>query len=245
MLEVLLPFFQSHETKRGRGRRLDLLPVICGILYVLHEGIRWRALPKVFGCWSSVYTRFSRWEKRGLLTQLFESTADSRKRGTERSLDASHIKVHQDANTKDPENEGIGMTRGGRNTKLHAVVDEVGHAVKLFLTAGQVNDCTQAVAMTADLSEGEHLLADKAYDVDEFRETLGAKGVTACIPPKSNRKRPATYDKETYKHRHFIENFFQRAKRCRRIGTRYEKTKVMFMASVCLFASMDYVLHRI
>jgi len=217
--------------------------VICGILYVLHEGIRWRALPKVFGCWSSVYTRFSRWEKKGLTTLLFEQTAAAMKRGTERSLDASHIKVHQDANTKDADHEGIGMTRGGRNTKLHAVVDAVGHAVKLSLSAGQVNDCTQAAAMTTDVTSGEQLLADKAYDVDELRKTLEAKGVTICIPPKSNRKKPASYDKEIYKNRHFIENFFQRAKRCRRIGTRYEKTKVMFMAFVHLFASMDYVLH--
>ena len=118
--------------------------MICGILYVLHEGTRWRALPTVFGCFSSVYTRFSRWEKRGLLKHLFEITAAAGSSGNERSLDASHIKVHQDANTKAPENEAMGMTRGGRNSKLHAVVDSAGHAVRLSLTAGQVNDCTQA-----------------------------------------------------------------------------------------------------
>jgi len=240
---MLFPFFQQHEKSRGTGDRLDLVPVICGILYVLHEGIRWRALPKVFGCWSSVYTRFSRWEKRGLMTLLFEITAAAKKSGTERCLDASHIKVHQDANTKDPDSEGIGLTRGGRNTKLHAVVDAVGHAVRLSLTAGQVNDCTQASAMSAELTRGEKVLADKAYDVDALRKDWEARGIAVCIPPKSNRKSPATYDKEVYKRRHHVENFFQRAKRCRRIGTRYEKTKVMFMAFVCIFASIDYVLH--
>lgn len=40
-----------------------------------------------------------------------------------------------------------------------------------------------------------------------------------------------------------MENFFQRAKRCRRIGTRYEKTQAMFLSFVCLFAAMDYFLH--
>lgn len=240
---MLLPFFKGHELKRGTGTRLDLESVICGILYVMHEGVRWRAMPKIFGSWSSVYTRFSRWEKRGLMTLLFESIAAAKKSGIERSLDASHIKVHQDANVKNAENEGVGMTRGGRNTKLHAVVDSVGHAVKLTLTAGQVHDSTQAVAMTADLASGDLLLADKAYDVDQLRNLLIAKDVATCIPPKSNRKKPATYDKETYKHRHFVENFFQRAKRCRRIGTRYEKTKSMFMAFVHLFASIDYQLH--
>lgn len=240
-----MPYFTEHELKRGTPKRLELIPVICGIVYILHEGIRWRALPRVFGNFSSVYTRFSRWEKRGLFKNHFKAIADAGKRGRERSLDASHIKVHQDANVKNPENESIGMTRGGRNTKLHAVVDEVGHAVRLSLTAGQVNDCTQSLPMTSELQEGEELLADKAYDVDALREEMKERGVTMCVPPKSNRKEPADYNKETYKNRHHVENFFQRAKRCRRIGTRYEKTEKMFMAFIHLFASMDYTLHGI
>jgi len=235
----------QHELKGGTGKRLDLIPVICGILYVLHEGTRWRALPAVFGCFASVYTRFSRWEKRGLLKHLFEVTAAAGSSGNERALDASHIKVHQDANTKAPENEAMGMTRGGRNSKLHAVVDSAGHAVRLSLTAGQVNDCTQASPMTSELQEGEELLADKAYDVDALRHEMAERGVDVCIPPKSNRRTPATYNKVTYKNRHHVENFFQRAKRCRRIGTRYEKTARMFMAFIFLFASIDYTLHRI
>jgi len=243
-MEILLPYFSQHELKRGTGKRLDLIPVICGMVCVLHEGMRWRALPAVFGCFSSVYTRFSRWEKRGLLKHLFEITAAAGSRGKERSLDASHIKVHQDANTKAPENEAMGMTRGGRNSKLHAVVDGAGHAVRLCLTAGQVNDCTQASSMTSALQKGEKLLADKAYDVDAVRCEMAQRGVDVCIPPKSNRRTPATYDKETYKSRHRVENFFQRAKRCLRIGTRYEKTARMFMAFVFLFASIDYTLHH-
>ena len=244
-MEILLPYFLQHELKRGTGKRLDLIPVICGMIYVLHEGIRWRALPTVFGCFSSVFTRFSRWEKRGLLKVLFEATAAAGNTGNERSLDASHIKVHQDANTKAPEDEAIGMTRGGRNTKLHAVVDSAGHAVRLSLTAGQVNDCTQASPMTSELQKGEKLLADKAYDVDALRTEMAERGIDVCIPPKSNRRRPAAYNKETYKNRHHVENFFQRAKRCRRIGTRYEKTARMFMAFIYLFASIDYTLHHI
>ena len=244
-MEILLPYFLQHELKRGTGKRLDLIPVICGMIYVLHEGIRWRALPTVFGCFSSVFTRFSRWEKRGLLKVLFEATAAAGNTGNERSLDASHIKVHQDANTKAPEDEAIGMTRGGRNTKLHAVVDSAGHAVRLSLTAGQVNDCTQASPMTSELQKGEKLLADKAYDVDALRTEMAERGIDECIPPKSNRRRPAAYNKETYKNRHHVENFFQRAKRCRRIGTRYEKTARMFMAFIYLFASIDYTLHHI
>ena len=233
----------SWEHKRGRGQRLDLAGVICGIIYVLHEGCRWRSLPSEFGRPHSVYTRFSRWQKRGLLDLLFAKIREERSTGSERALDASHIKVHQDANVKFPENEAIGMTRGGRNTKLHAVVDSAGHAVKLELTAGQVNDGTRAPAMTGEMKEGEELLADKAYDIDALRENMNTRGIKVCISARARRLHPASYDKEKYKRRHRVENFFQRAKRCRRLGTRYEKTAKMFMAFVTLFASIDYFLH--
>ena len=37
--------------------------------------------------------------------------------------------------------------------------------------------------------------------------------VAAFIPPKSSRIAPMEYDKEMYKWRHLIENFFQKIKR--------------------------------
>src|SRR3546814_1926644 len=39
---------------------------------------------------------------------------------------------------------GIGRTKGGRNTKLHAVCDEQGRPCVLLLTPGNVHDCKVA-----------------------------------------------------------------------------------------------------
>ncbi|WP_255013338.1 hypothetical protein [Roseovarius sp. M141] len=47
-----------------------------------------------------------------------------------------------------------------------------------------------------DLSAG-HLLADRASDADWFRNDLLERDIIPVIPPKSNRKFPATFDKET------------------------------------------------
>lgn len=241
--ELIVPALAAIEPRRGRGGRLDLTDVVCGIIYVLHEAVRWRALPEVFGKWTGVYTRFSRWAHRGALDTLFEVVAGAHQRGKLRKLDASHIKVHQDANVAGSASQAVGMTRGGKNTKLHAVVDAGGHAVKLALTPAQDHDSTHALEMGADLLPGETLVADKAYDTDAIRAHFSARGVGLCIPAKSNRKRPAKHHAGHYKKRHKVENFFQRAKRCRRIGTRYEKTKTMFVAFITLFSTMDYFLH--
>jgi transposase len=72
---------------------------------------------------------------------------------------------------------------------------------------GQAHDLRETDTLIRDLSAG-HLLADRAFDADWLRNDLLARNITPVIPPKSNRKFPADFDKETYKWRHLIENYF-------------------------------------
>ncbi len=58
----------------------------------------------------------------------------------------------------------IGRTKGGLNTKLHAVTDAKGRPLKCFMTAGQVSDYTGAAALLGSLPAAEWLLADWGYD---------------------------------------------------------------------------------
>jgi transposase len=44
------------------------------------------------------------------------------------------------------------------------------------------------------------------------RERLEHQSKTAVIPPKRNRTAPRDYDKDLYKARHLIENFFAKLK---------------------------------
>ena len=95
--------------------------------------------------------------------------------------------------------------------------------------------------MLPDL-EAEALIADKAFDADKrVIEPLTAAGKTVVIPPKSNRRSPRTYDRDLYKARHLIENFFARLKQFRAIATRYDKTAQNFLAAVYLAASVVWL----
>ena len=77
------------------------------------------------------------------------------------------------------------------------------------------------------------MLADKAYDADDrVLEVLNASGTVAVIPPKRNRLVQRDYDKELYKARHLVENFFQKLKQFRAIATRYDKLARNFLAGV-------------
>jgi transposase len=60
---------------------------------------------------------------------------------------------------------------------------------------------------------------------------------TAVIPPKAGRKQQREYDKELYKARHLIENFFVKLKQFRAIATRCDKTARNFLEAI-YFASV-------
>ena len=61
---------------------------------------------------------------------------------------------------------------------------------------------------------------------------MQARGAEAVIPPRRNRKVAIDYDRDMYKWRHLVENFFARIKEFRRIATRYDKTDTSFAATI-------------
>ena len=66
------------------------------------------------------------------------------------------------------DNQCIGKSKGGPNTKAHALVDAKGRALRVHLTAGNRHDLVPAEELV-DGYQGRVILADKAYDSDSFR----------------------------------------------------------------------------
>ena len=77
-------------------------------------------------------------------------------------IDATYLKAHRTATSMGVEKGGrgrlIGRTKGGMNTKLHAICDGWGRPLNLFITAGQVSDCIGARALLSSLPNVEWLL---------------------------------------------------------------------------------------
>jgi transposase len=121
------------------------------------------------------------------------------------------------------------------------MVDALGNAVDFLLTRGQDHDLAGAEEFLPRM-QADTLLADKAFDADErVISPLTAAGKIAVIPPKSNRKTLRIYDKELYKARHLIENFFAKLKQFRAIATRYDKTAANFLAAIHLAAAIIWL----
>lgn len=121
------------------------------------------------------------------------------------------------------------------------VCDALGNPVDFVLIPGQACELDGADQLLPHIL-ADTLIADKGFDADErVRVPLAKAGKTAVIPPKSNRKDPASYDEDLYKDRHLIENFFSRLKDFRAIATRYDKLAQNFLAGIYLAAAVIWL----
>ena len=132
--------------------------------------------------------------------------------------------------------QAVGRSRGGRNTKIHALADAKGRLIAILLTGGEAHDCPVAERLIRRVEAPHRLLGDKAYDSAELREELDERGTKPVIPNRCNRKQPFSFSKRLYKLRWRIESAFNRLKDFRRIATRYDRLARNYLASVCLAA---------
>ena len=132
-------------------------------------------------------------------------------------------------------NQCIGVSRGGRSTKIHAAVDALGNPIAILLTTGNTPDITVAEKLISQIDfKGSTILADRAYTKCEFREFITNHGADYCIPPTSNISNPWPVDWWLYKERHLVETFFLKLKEFRRVATRFDKLASRFLTFVHL-----------
>jgi putative transposase len=161
----------------------------------------------------------------------------------------------------EPPDHGLGRSRGGWTTKIHALVDHVLRPVELLLTAGQAGDNPQLVPLleahrAARAAAGQprvrfHLLADKAYSHPSTRAQLRRRRIRHTIPERGDqverRKRqgsrggrPPSFDKDRYAQRNTIERGIGRLKQWRGIATRYDKYALTYLGGLTLAATLQY-----
>jgi len=117
----------------------------------------------------------------------------------------------------------------------------LGNPTGFHLTPGQAHDLEGADTLLADTA-AEAVIADRAYDAGKrVIEPLQQSGKQPVIPSNPTRKVQRTYDRDLYKARHLIENFFARLKQYRAIATRYDKTACNFLGAIHLAAAIVWL----
>jgi transposase len=201
-------------------------------LIVLSEGCTWRAIDQPGARWNSIYQYYRRWCRQGTWHRLWDTLAPEN-RGKTVFVDSTQVKVHRCGLNAagGREAQAIGKTKGGWNTKVHALVDRAGMPQALSLSPGNEADVSHAPEILETLAAGK-VVADKGYDSNALRSWLANRGVRTCIPARSNRVEPVPFTRWTYGKRHLVENFFEKIKTFRRVATRYDKLAETFFGWV-------------
>lgn len=110
-------------TQRGNVK-ISNLDVLNAILYVAENGCKWRALPKRFGRWHTIYMRMNRWAKAGVLDRVFRALQEEeiiRIRVETLAMDSTIVQVHPDG------------TGAEKKTDRSASADPVGDGAPRFI----------------------------------------------------------------------------------------------------------------
>lgn len=122
-------------------------------------------------------------------------------------------------------------------TKILALTDALGNLVRFRLMPGQRFDSVEVPPLIDGL-KFDAFIADKAFDSNAIIAELNERGATVVISQHPRRSKPLLLDREIYKWRHLIENFFCKLKEFKRIAMRADKTDKSFSAMIYLAAAI-------
>ena len=122
-------------------------------------------------------------------------------------------------------------------TKILALSDTLGNLVGFELLPSQRHDTVGVAALIAGQDFGA-LIADKAFDADWIIEELQRREAEIVISQHPKHTAPREIDREVYKWRHRIENYFGKLKEYKRIAMRACKTDSSFAAMIHVSAAV-------
>lgn len=116
--------------------------------------------------------------------------------------------------------------------------------MRMEITAGETSDYLGFDLVMADnFPKPNVLLADRGYDADRIRKSIGKRDVLPVIPTRKSRKKRIAVDRPLYRLRSLVERCFNKLKNARRVATRYDKTAESFLGFIDITSIRLWVRH--
>jgi len=204
---------------------------------------RWRQ----DGTWARIVTRLlGRLERRGQVGHQLWCVDGTIVRGSRAAGGAARtprapprLRGPKSVVVLEPADHGLGYSRGGFTTKVHLLCDSRGIVLGIHVTPGQRHESRAFVPLMAHVylphprgsrTWPEQMAGDKGYSYPHIRRWMNRHGIQSIIPTRSNQVRDDSFDKNAYRKRNIIERVVGWFKDYRRLGTRYEKLAVNYVA---------------
>lgn len=110
-----------------RGPRTNNRLFIDALLWLARSGGRWRDLPENYGNHQTVKRRYYDWVARGVLGDILTTLNPGRRSGMADDRQHRHPCAQPgrrgETSKRGPDVQGLGRSRGGLTTKIHAAVE--------------------------------------------------------------------------------------------------------------------------
>ena len=247
-IEPLIP----PAKRGGRRRSVNVREVVNGILYVLSTGCQWRALPKDFPPYSTVWTYMDLWNYDHTLDrihhELYTRCRELAGRDAEPTaaiVDSQSVKSAEKGGPR-PDPPGYDAGKKVKGKKRHILVDALGLLLGAVVHPADVQDRDGGVLLLSSLF-GVHpflkkLFADSAYQGPLFRDALAK--IRRQLQTEIVKRSDKTAGFIVLPKRWIVERTFAWLGHCRRLSRDLENLTRMALAFLKL-ASIRIMLRKL
>ncbi len=208
-------------------REHDLRGIFNALRWIVRAGASWRMMPHDLPPWEAVYQQTQRWIAAGVFQAMVHDLRELLRVAQGRSPDPSAVIVDSRTLQSTPESghrAGYDGAKRKKGSKVHAVVDTLGHLLALRVTPADRQDRQQVKALARQVQQVTKkavklAFVDQGYTGEQPAADAAKQGIELSVVKLPQAKRGFVL----LPRRWVVERTFAWAARFRRLARDYER----------------------
>lgn len=213
--------------EEAEQREYPLRVVFNAVRYVVRTGIPWRMMPNDLPPWNVAYQQMRRWMDAGCFQMMVEDLRMLSRELAGRAAQPTAVIIDSRTLQSTPESgarAGYDGAKRRKGSKVHTVVDTLGHLLALHVTPADEQDRAQVGELARQVQEvtGQHVelaFVDQGYTGDTAAAAAEEHGIHLEVVKHTEAKRGFVL----LPRRWVVERSFAWAARFRRLARDYER----------------------